>query len=192
MPEKDTQKYRQRLWKIFLSTLYLSAFTFGGGYVIVTLMKKKFVDEYHWIGEDEMLDLVAIAQSTPGAIAVNASILVGWRVAGPVGVAVSVVGTVLPPLVILTVISAFYAAFSTNRLVALALKGMQAGVAAVICDVVLGLGTGVAREKDPVNIAVMLLAFAAGFVLKINVIYIILIAGLLGLARALIRGRRAK
>ena len=64
-----------------------------------------------------MLDLVAIAQSTPGAIAVNASILVGWRVAGPVGVAVSVVGTVLPPLVILTVISAFYAAFSTNRLV---------------------------------------------------------------------------
>ena len=57
MSEKDTQKYRQRLWKIFLSTLYLSAFTFGGGYVIVTLMKKKFVDEYHWIEEDEMLDL---------------------------------------------------------------------------------------------------------------------------------------
>ena len=157
-----------------------------------SFMKKRFVDGLHWIDESEMLDLVAIAQSTPGAIAVNASILVGWRVAGPVGVAVSVVGTVLPPLVILTVISAFYAAFSTNRLVALALKGMQAGVAAVICDVVLGLGTGVAREKDPVNIAVMLLAFVAGFVLKINVIYIILTAGLLGLARALIRGRRAK
>ena len=85
MPEKDTQKYRQRLWKIFLSTLYLSAFTFGGGYVIVTLMKKKFVDEYHWIEEDEMLDLVAIAQSSPGAIAVNAAILVGWRVAGFAG-----------------------------------------------------------------------------------------------------------
>lgn len=172
--------------------LYISTFTFGGGFVITSFMKKRFVDGLHWIDESEMLDLVAIAQSTPGAIAVNASILVGWRVAGPVGVAVSVVGTVLPPLVILTVISAFYAAFSTNRLVALALKGMQAGVAAVICDVVLGLGTGVAREKDPVNIAVMLLAFAAGFVLKINVIYIILIAGLLGLARALIRGRRAK
>ena len=71
MLEKDTQKFRLRLWKIFISTLYLSAFTFGGGYVIVTLMKKKFVDEYHWIEEDEMLDLVAIAQSSPGAIAVN-------------------------------------------------------------------------------------------------------------------------
>lgn len=83
MPEKDTQKYRQRLWKIFLSTLYLSAFTFGGGYVIVTLMKKKFVDEYHWIEEDEMLDLVAIAQSSPGAIAVNGAIVVGYKLADP-------------------------------------------------------------------------------------------------------------
>ena len=190
MPQEQSRLHR--LTTLFLNMLYISAFTFGGGFVITSFMKKRFVDGLHWIDESEMLDLVAIAQSTPGAIAVNAAILVGWRVAGPVGVAVSVVGTVLPPLVILTVISAFYAAFSTNRLVALALKGMQAGVAAVICDVVLGLGTGVAREKDPVNIAVMLLAFAAGFVLKINVIYIILIAGLLGLARALIRGRRAK
>ena len=190
MPQEQSRLHR--LTTLFLNMLYISAFTFGGGFVITSFMKKRFVDGLHWIDESEMLDLVAIAQSTPGAIAVNASILVGRRVAGPVGVAVSVVGTVLPPLVILTVISAFYAAFSTNRLVALALKGMQAGVAAVICDVVLGLGTGVAREKDPVNIAVMLLAFAAGFVLKINVIYIILIAGLLGLARALIRGRRAK
>ena len=65
------------LMKLFVSTLYLSAFTFGGGYVIVTLMKKKFVDEYHWIEENEMLDLVAIAQSAPGPIAVNGAIVVG-------------------------------------------------------------------------------------------------------------------
>ena len=62
------------LWKLFVSTLYLSAFTFGGGYVIVTLMKEKFVDELHWMEEDEMLDLIAIAQSAPGAIAVNGAI----------------------------------------------------------------------------------------------------------------------
>ena len=83
--EKESQG--KILWKIFLSTLYLSAFTFGGGYVIVTLMKKKFVDEYHWIGEDEMLDLVAIAQSSPGAIAVNGAIVVGYsRMADHVGI----------------------------------------------------------------------------------------------------------
>ena len=70
------------LWKLFVSTLYLSAFTFGGGYVIVTLMKEKFVDELHWIKEDEMLDLIAIAQSAPGAIAVNGAIVVGYKLAG--------------------------------------------------------------------------------------------------------------
>ena len=75
------------LQKLFLSTLYLSAFTFGGGYVIVTLMKKKFVDEYHWIEENEMLDLVAIAQSSPGPIAVNGAIVVGYKLAGMIGVA---------------------------------------------------------------------------------------------------------
>ena len=72
--------------KLFISTLYLSAFTFGGGYVIVTLMKKKFVDEYHWIEENEMLDLVAIAQSAPGPIAINGAIVVGYKLAGMIGV----------------------------------------------------------------------------------------------------------
>ena len=67
---KNVRKKQKVLWKLFLSTLYLSAFTFGGGYVIVTLMKDKFVDKYHWIEENEMLDLIAIAQSAPGAIAV--------------------------------------------------------------------------------------------------------------------------
>ena len=82
------------LWKLFISTLYLSAFTFGGGYVIVTLMKKKFVDDYHWIGENEMLDLVAIAQSSPGPIAVNGAIVVGYKLAGMPGVLVAII--VLP------------------------------------------------------------------------------------------------
>ena len=102
------------LWKLFYSTLYLSAFTFGGGYVIITLMKKKFVDEYRWIEEEEMLDLVAIAQSSPGPIAVNGAIVVGYKLAGMAGVLVSILGTVLPPFVILTVVSFFYEAFQSN------------------------------------------------------------------------------
>ena len=74
------------LRKLFFSCLYLSTFTFGGGYVIVTLMKKKFVDQYHWIDDEEMLDLIAIAQSSPGAIAVNGAIVVGYKLAGIPGV----------------------------------------------------------------------------------------------------------
>ena len=96
------------LWKLFISTLYLSAFTFGGGYVIVTLMKKKFVDAYHWIEEDEMLDLVAIAQSSPGAIAVNGAIVVGYKLVGIPGAIVAILGTILPPFIILSMVSMFY------------------------------------------------------------------------------------
>ena len=120
------------LKKIFLSTLYLSAFTFGGGYVIVTLMKKQFVDELHWIDEEEMLDLVAIAQSSPGAIAVNGAIVVGYKLAGIAGVLTAVLGTVIPPFLIIAAVSACYQAFRNNQLVAWMLEGMQAGVLSLI------------------------------------------------------------
>lgn len=112
------------LRSLFLSTFYLSAFTFGGGYVIVTLMKQKFVDELHWIDEDEMLDLVAIAQSAPGAIAVNGAIVVGYKLAGVTGLLTAVLGTVLPPFLILSVISVCYEAFRSMTLIALMLEGM--------------------------------------------------------------------
>ncbi|MEG2124065.1 MAG: chromate transporter, partial [Clostridium sp.] len=114
------------MFKLFLSTLYLSTFTFGGGYVIITLMKKKFVDDYHWIDEKEMLDLVAIAQSAPGPIAVNGAIIVGYKLGGIPGLLLSVLGTIIPPFVILSVISFFYEAFRDNIWVGMMLSGMQA------------------------------------------------------------------
>ena len=104
----------KKLWKLFYSMVYLSTFTFGGGYVIVTLMQKKFVDEYHWINKDEMLDLVAIAQSAPGAIAVNGAIVVGYKIAGILGIIVSVIATILPPFIIISVVSVFYSIFKEN------------------------------------------------------------------------------
>lgn len=120
-------KRKHVLWKLFVSTLYLSAFTFGGGYVIVTLMKEKFVDELHWIEEDEMLDLIAIAQSAPGAIAVNGAIVVGYKLAGLPGALVAIAATILPPFVIISAISFFYALFRDNFVVSRLLTGMQAG-----------------------------------------------------------------
>ena len=174
-----------RLRALFLSTLYISAFTFGGGFVIVTFMKRKFVDELHWIDEQEMLDMAALAQSSPGAIAVNAAILVGWNVEGLLGMVVAVTGTIIPPMVILSVISFFYAAFASNVYVALVLKGMQAGVAAVILDVVCGLGGNVLKTRSVVYIALMVLAFGASFFFDVNVILIILAAAVFGVVRTL-------
>lgn len=168
------------LIKLFLSTLYISSFTFGGGFVIITFMKRKFVDKMHWINEEEMLDLTALAQSSPGAIAVNAAILIGWRMAGFAGMLVSVICTIIPPLIIITVISYFYSAFAANRYVALVLRGMQAGVAAVIFDVVYSLGANVVKAKSWINILVIIAAFIATFYFKVNVIYIIFAAAAVG------------
>ena len=179
-----------RLRKLFLSTLYISTFTFGGGFVIVTFMKKKFVDELHWIDEQEMLDMTALAQSSPGAIAVNAAILVGWQVDGLLGMVIAVLGTIIPPMVILSVISLFYNAFAANTYVALVLKGMQAGVAAVILDVVCELGGNVLKTHSPLYIGLMVAAFVANFVFDVNVIVVILVAAAFGVARALVQGRK--
>ena len=180
----------QKLWKLFISTLYISAFTFGGGFVIVTFMKRKFVDELHWIEENEMLDLTALAQSSPGPIAVNAAILVGWRTAGFAGMLSATAGTIIPPLGILSVISIFYRAFASNPWVALMLRGMQAGAAAVILDVVCGLGGKVLKTRSLRAICVMVGAFCATFFLKINVIYIILAAAAVGILAELAPRKR--
>lgn len=184
----DRTKKGKLLWQLFASMFYLSAFTFGGGYVIITLMKNKFVDKYHWLEETEMLDLTALAQSAPGAIAVNAAILVGWRLAGFLGMVTAVVATVLPPLLVLSVISLFYAAFAANPYVNLVLAGMQAGVAAVIFDVVASLARDIFKTGDWLYILLMVLAFAASF--YINVVYIILFAAAVGIVQGLILGRK--
>ena len=159
-----------RLCRLFFSTLYISSFTFGGGFVIVTLMKKKFVDELHWITEEEMLDMTALAESAPGAIAVNAAILVGWQVEGLLGMMTAVVGTILPPMVILSIISYFYNVFAANVYVALVLKGMQAGVAAVILDVVCSMGGKVIASHSAVSLFLMVAAFAANYIFGVNVV----------------------
>ena len=173
---QTTHKYRT----LFLSALQLSTLTFGGGFVIIPLMRKKFVEKLHWIDEQEMMDYTAIAQSSPGAIAVNAGILVGYRVAGVAGALITVLGTVLPPLTILSVISFFYAAFRANPIVNMAMAGMAAGVAAVICDVVVTMGAGVLQQHRVLPVLVMVGSFAASCFFGVNVVIIILVCGTIG------------
>ena len=165
------------LKKLFFSTFYLSAFTFGGGYVIVTLMKNKFVDELKWISEEEMLDLVAIAQSAPGPIAVNGAIVVGYKLAGLWGVIFSILGAVLPPFIILTLVSFFYAAFKENFIIQSMLQGMKSGIGAVIISVVYDMGSSIAKTRDIFLIAVMVLSFIANYCFGVNVVFIILVIG---------------
>ena len=187
---KDMRK--SKLAQLFLSVFRLSACTFGGGFVIVPLMRKRFVEELGWIGEQEMLDMVAIAQSSPGAIAVNASILVGYRVAGVPGALLTVLGTVTPPLLIISVISLFYQAFRDNPVVNLVMAGMLCGVAAVICDVVFDMGRALFRGGRPLPVLVLLGAFAAVRFLSLNIVLVILLCGAIGACETLYQGHRRR
>ncbi len=178
------------LFTLFWGILCVNAFTFGGGFVIVTVLKRKFVDELHWLSEEEMLDYVAIAQSAPGSIAVNASILLGMNTLGVPGLVAAVLGAVLPPLVILSLISLVYDAFAQNRIVSLLLRGMQAGVAAVILDAAMSLAVKVFKKKRPIYILMMAAAFVSVFFFKANVILVLLCALALGVTLAVLAKKR--
>ena len=166
--------------KLFFTVFKISACTFGGGFVIIPLMRRKFVEELGWIEEQEMMDLTAIAQSSPGAIAVNASILVGYHVAGFTGAMITVLGTVLPPLTIISLISLFYQAFRDNIIVNMAMAGMLAGVAAVICDVVINMIKNIMKQKRILPLLMLAGAFTATYFFKVNIFVIILVCGIIG------------
>ena len=180
---------KNKLWQIFKSTLYLSAFTFGGGYVILTLMKDTFVDKLKWIDKDQMLDMTAIAQSAPGAVAINASIVVGYETGGLPGMFVAILGTAIPPLVIISVISMFYEAFIANHYIASFLKGMQEAIAALIFKVSYDMAKDLLKEKSKFLPVIMVIAFVLGYFLKVNIVYIIGGLILLGLVNSLIKRR---
>jgi len=147
---------------------------------MISLMRKKFVDKFEWLDENEMLDFTVIAQSSPGAIAINASILIGYRVAGILGAATTILATVLPPFIIIYIISFGYSALENNMIFQGMLRGMQAGVAAVLCDVVIGMAKSVLKNKLIISMSIMLSAFIAATFFNVNVIYIIIVGIFLG------------
>ena len=172
---------RVSLIRLFWVCFCLSALTVGGGYVIIGLLRKRVVEDLKWLGDDEMLDIAAIAQSAPGAIAVNAANLLGWKLRGGAGAFAAVLGSLLPPLAIIIVIGHFYLAFRDYQIVANVLKGMTAGVAAVILDTVIGLVQGLLVDKKHIPVIICFAAFAAAFFSGVNVVFILIAAGVFGL-----------
>lgn len=168
---------------LFSSTFKISACTFGGGYVIVPLMKKRFVEELGWISETEMLDFISISQSAPGPIAVDVAIMVGYHVCGLKGAVIAGTGTILPPLIIISVISLFYKQFRDNRFVSFAMNGMLAGIAAVICNVVIDMGKPFFKNRDIFSIIIIAAVFIAVYFFKINILWIIIICAVLGIIK---------
>ena len=190
---KTKENPARMLWQLFKATFLLSAFTFGGGFVIVSLMKKKFVEDLQWLEEEEMLDITAIAQSSPGPIPINASVILGYRMYGVIGSLVAILGTALPPMIIISVISVFYTQFRSNRIIAIALQIMRAGVAAVIFDVVINLAKNVIATKRTLYILLMATAFVGKVILGVDAMIVILcclVVGLVDLAMELRSNRK--
>ena len=166
--------------QLFLSFLQIGALSFGGGYAAMPLIQEQIVTRHGWLSMGEFTDLVTIAEMTPGPIAINAATFVGTRVAGIPGALITVVGAALPPLIIISIISAFYQAFRSNRYVSMAMAGMLAGVAAVIFDVVINMAWPILKKKRWLPIVVMLASFVATRFFSVNIIVIILVCGVIG------------
>ncbi|MBQ7476216.1 MAG: chromate transporter [Selenomonadaceae bacterium] len=155
-------------------------FTVGGGYVIIPLLKAKYVDEYHWINDEETLNMVAIAQSTPGIMAVNTAIMLGYRMAGVLGALVGMFATILPPLIIITIVASFYDLIAKNENVQLVLKGMQCGATALLLDVAIDLLIKQSKKKLILPIVIIIGTFVANLFFDVNIMLLVAIDGVIG------------
>ena len=177
--------------KLFWTTFTLSLFTFGGGFVIVSLMRKKMVVTLNWIDDEEMMDFVTIAQSSPGPIALNGSLMVGYHLANIPGALIAGLGTVLPPMIILTLVSLGYEAVKSNLWIAAAFRGMRPVVAAIVLQVTWALLKPVLGRKKFIPIAMFLSAFAALYLFNVNIMLVMVICVVVAVIVSLVGIRKA-
>lgn len=170
--------------KLFMTMLRISAFTFGGGFVIIPLIRSQFVEKLHWMNEEDMLDMIAIAQSSPGAVAVNVASQIGYHLAGPIGTVCAVGGTLIPPIVWLGLISLCYDAFRSSPVVDAFLRSMQPAVAAVILSASLSLLYAL-KNKKRISTWVLMAGALVLSVLGVKAVYILLAGAVFGTVIAL-------
>lgn len=179
---------RKKLLPLFLTFLKIGAFTFGGGYAMIPIIQREIVENRKWITDDDILEIIAIAESTPGPIAINSATFVGYRVAGFFGAMLATLGVVLPPFCIIFAISFVLRQFSEIKAVKYAFWGIRAGVLALICKALWSMYKKV--NKGLVPYIIMAISFIAAAVLDINVLYIIIACAVIGLVTSLIASRR--
>ena len=170
---------------LFLTMLKIGLFTFGGGYAMIALLENEFVEKKKWLEKDEFLDIAAIAESTPGPIAINAATYIGYKNAGIIGSIIATLGICIPSFVIIYTISLFFDAFLSLTLVAYAFKGIQ------ICVVYLILTAGLKMLKQMkktnfniiiISITLICMVVFSLFAVKFSTIFYILISGACGVA----------
>ena len=178
------------LWALFLTFFKIGGFTFGGGYAMIPLIQKETVENKGWITDDDILEIIAIAESTPGPIAINAATFVGYRTCGFWGAACATFGVVVPSFVIILLISYVLEQFQQIKAVQYAFNGIRAGVLALLCKALWTM-----YKKSPKGWAayvVMAAAFILTALLKVNVMIVIVCCAVFGLLTAAVAERRAQ
>lgn len=186
--ETVTQSRRQTLWALFWTFLKIGAFTFGGGYAMIPLIQREASEKHGWITGEDILEIVAIAESTPGPIAINAATFVGYRVCGVWGGTFATLGVVLPSFIIIAAISLVLRTFSQLRAVQYAFFGIRAGVLALILRALWSMYRQC--RKGLVAYLIMAAAFLLTAVIKISVLAVIVLCAAAGLISSLLAERR--
>ena len=179
---------RKKLLPLFLTFLKIGGFTFGGGYAMIPIIQREIVEKKKWITDEDILEIIAIAESTPGPIAINSATFVGYRVGGFLGALLATLGVVLPPFTIIFAISFVLRQFSELKAVQYAFWGIRAGVLALICKALWSMYKKV--DKGLIPYIIMAAAFIVTAVFDINVIYVIIGCAVFGLVTSLIAGRK--
>ena len=176
---------QKKLLELFLTFAKIGAFTFGGGYAMIPLIQREAVDQRHWVSNDDILDVVAIAESTPGPIAINSATFIGQKIAGVRGALCATAGVVLPSFVIILAISSLLQALQHLKPVQYAFWGIRAGVLALIVKALLSMYRQC--KKDAFAYAIMALSFGAVAFFKVNAILVIALCALCGILYTQIR-----
>ena len=182
-------RYKE-LGKVFLTFLKIGAFTFGGGYAMIPLIQKEAVENHHWITDDDILEIIAIAESTPGPIAINSATFVGYRTCGVLGSAAATLGVVLPSFVIIYAISFVLRQFQELKAVQYAFHGIRAGVLALLCKALWGMYKK--NKKNWASYIVMGASFLLTGLLDVSVLPVLIGCAMFGLVTAKIMERRAQ
>ena len=175
---------------LFLTFMKIGAFTFGGGYAMIPLIQREVVEEKKWINESELMDMIAIAESTPGPIAINSATFVGHHVGGFWGAFCATVGVILPSFAIIAAISYVLQQFERLRAVKYAFLGIRAGVLALILKAFWNMARQI--PKKAVSCCIAAAAFVLAALLKLNVLAVIVLCAAAGLIVSLAAERRAR
>jgi len=178
----------KEIGKIFLTFMKIGAFTFGGGYAMIPLIQKETVENHKWVTDEDILDVVAIAESTPGPIAINAATFVGYHVAGFAGAVAATLGVVLPSFAIILVISGLLQQFQDLKVVRYAFNGIRVGVLVLMLKALIKMFR--ANRKGALPYVLMGLAFALTALVGVNTFLVIILCGVLGLVSSLLAERR--